>query len=514
MIYRYAAAGAIAVGAMVAPAGAEVLLKSKDGQFSARGELLDFDGQTYRIQSSIGELSLSASMVECEGAECPVVDPLGQEIRIGGNAAILTTMVPPVVDEYAFQEELDLSRVVAEDNRVSLALLTEEEETLATVNLAPTGTGEEFSALLAGEIDMLITDRKAGDGEVDAFLDAGLADVTDPGQETVVGLDGLVFVVSRDNPVPYLSLDDVSGIFAGRITNWSEVGGANLPISVYAPPADSGLSSYFTQAVLDPRFDSLGQGLTQLDSPEAVAGQVAGDPGGIGFTSSAVAANARMLPVAAECGMVTSPTDFKIKSEDYPLTRRLYLYTSGAAMAPRAGALREFLQSDQGQSVLGSTGFVDLAVSRTDLDGQGIRIAMGLTDPTQAAEINNLRQFLGEVIDAERLSATFRFESGSSQLDNKALADIRRVADLIRSPAFRGRELMLVGFTDSFGRSDLNLVLSVRRAEQVFQALQAEAGEIDPQSVRVLGFGAASPVGCNTTEAGRSSNRRVEVWVR
>jgi len=75
---------------------------------------------------------------------------------------------------------------------------------------------------------------------------------------------------------------------------------------------------------------------------------------------------------------------------------------------------------------------------------------------------------------------------------------------------------MLVGFTDSVGQFELNRGLSARRAQVVVTTLRAFAPPEDfaNAQITVLGYGELAPVGCNTTLKGRSSNRRVEVWLR
>ena len=78
------------------------------------------------------------------------------------------------------------------------------------------------------------------------------------------------------------------------------------------------------------------------------------------------------------------------------------------------------------------------------------------------------------------------------------------------------KEILLIGFTDSVGRADLNTRLSQLRASQVREALVAALpdglGETIPLNVQ--GYGEMSPLGCNETLGGRRINRRVEGWIR
>ena len=78
------------------------------------------------------------------------------------------------------------------------------------------------------------------------------------------------------------------------------------------------------------------------------------------------------------------------------------------------------------------------------------------------------------------------------------------------------KEILLVGFTDSVGRADLNEVLSKARAGQVRSAIRrgAPRGTFDEVAMTAIGYGEMSPLGCNEAAVGRRINRRVEVWTR
>lgn len=100
------------------------------------------------------------------------------------------------------------------------------------------------------------------------------------------------------------------------------------------------------------------------------------------------------------------------------------------------------------------------------------------------------------------------FPSGSAQLTARAIASLRLLAAQV--PA--GRALHIEGHTDAQGADDTNRLLSQRRADAVRRALAA-AG-IAPSRLRAVGRGEVDPIADNTTEAGRSRNRRVEIAVQ
>lgn len=507
-------AAALALSATT-PAQAEVTVTSKDGSAAISGELVSFDGKFYTIRSIIGELTVPVNLVDCVGEECPELDPLDQKIRSVGSNLLLSALLPEAIDEFSLQNDAEMMSVISADDTPSFIVENAASDKLATFDLSWKSPGESFSALLGNEAEMALVSRRITNREIEAFIDAGLGDLSGLGRENIVAQDALVVVTSPDNFVDSLTLAQLEGVFSGRIDNWSALGGPDTPINVYAPALASGEAEFFAQTVLEPELSEFAATVQHIDNINGVADQVMADPAGIGLTSTGAVRAARVIPVGSECGIVSTPDDFSVKSEDYPLSRRLYVYTTNRELPTRATQLVELLKSDQGQEVVEAAGLTSLATSSSTLNTHGNRLAYALSDPALAAETNNLRQFVGETLRARRLSVTFRFSAGSSRLDNKAQSDIERLIEVLGSDVYRGREVLLIGFTDSIGQSSVNKVLSTRRARQVLDQITAAANDrLNMDAFDVQGYGASTPVACNDTDLGRQLNRRVEVWVR
>jgi phosphate transport system substrate-binding protein len=206
---------------------------------------------------------------------------------------------------------------------------------------------------------------------------------------------------------------------------------------------------------------------------------------------------------------------FTVKTEEYPLTRRLYLYTTAKPSHPHVRGFLDFVLSKDAQPVIGNAQFVDQSPDSLGFDDQGGRIAYALNAPNEDFNIAEMRQLIADMNGARRLSITFRFKSASSELDTKARADIDRLVALAATPDLRGKRLMLLGFADAVGPYAGNATLSTVRAAQVRDTLLAAAkGSIDPALVVHKGYSELAPVACNDQLEGRNLNRRVEVWVR
>ena len=105
----------------------------------------------------------------------------------------------------------------------------------------------------------------------------------------------------------------------------------------------------------------------------------------------------------------------------------------------------------------------------------------------------------------------FRFASGSSTLDTRAIQDVDRLANYLKQPDIAGRRFLIVGFADADGSWSHNQRLADQRAATVGALLQRAGAPVTRKNIQSLSY--MAPVACNDDDAGKSKNRRVEVWV-
>ncbi|MEL7296967.1 MAG: OmpA family protein [Pseudomonadota bacterium] len=104
---------------------------------------------------------------------------------------------------------------------------------------------------------------------------------------------------------------------------------------------------------------------------------------------------------------------------------------------------------------------------------------------------------------------SIRFRTGSAAIDARSNALLEQLAAVAADCA---GDLVIEGHTDSVGNEEDNVILSLRRANAVANAL-AQLG-IDRTRVTTRGFGEAMPIGDNATAAGRAQNRRIVIAVQ
>lgn len=344
---------------------------------------------------------------------------------------------------------------------------------------------------------------------------AGIPDLRDTPNEHIVALDGLVAVVHDSNPISTISIEEMAQVFSGIMTNWSELGGPDAPINLYVREDTSGTAQTFNSIVMAPFAVEVAQSAQRFASNIRLSDSVAADPNGIGITAAAYQRATRALPIRQECGISAFPTTFAMKTEEYPLARRLYLYTPERDVPAHARQIVEFAKSETAQSLIAEAGFVNQTVESRSINDMGARIIHAMTGEPEFSP-QQMRELLVDLKDAVRLSTTLRFTPGTSNLTPKSQADALRLAQDLALGVYSDREVMLVGFTDSVGQFELNRQLSLRRA-QVAEAIirsSVPEGGLDEVQLTLKGYGELMPVGCNTNIGGRSANRRVEVWLR
>jgi PiT family inorganic phosphate transporter len=350
------------------------------------------------------------------------------------------------------------------------------------------GSSTAFEGLASGQCDVGMASRIVTDAEAERIRAAGHGDVRGPESESVIGLDGIAVIVNEQSAVSAMTTDDLARTFAGERTTWP---GSDKVIDVFSRDDRSGTFDTFKALVLGDR--PLAASVRRLADSDALASAVAADPQAIGFVGMSHVGRAKALAVSEGGAAASMPSAFSVATEDYPLSRRLYLYAPAPAGHPLVSRFVSFALSSDGQAIVAAQGFVDLAASTAKDDDACSSCAPAYVALTRGAR---------------RLSLNFRFRVGSSDLDSKAQHDVGRVAAAVR--AQRNAQVILLGFADHQGDSDANVQVSRERARRVADRLEAYG----VHATVIEGLGDQMPVASNDSPSGRDRNRRVEVWVR
>jgi len=225
------------------------------------------------------------------------------------------------------------------------------------------GSGAGISAFINKEVDIAQASRQMKADEIQQAKDAGL----DPFETTILR-DALAIVVHPDNPITDISEEQVAKIFAGEITDWSEVGGSPGKITVYTRNEESGTFAYMEEDVIQKvlgKESGYADNVNKQASAPAGLSAVAGDSAGIfyaglGNLSEIPEGSVKVLLVSGT-GAAVAPSAATVEDGTYPIARGLFYYTNGDPAISDNAALKAFVElalAPTGQKIGEGLGFL------------------------------------------------------------------------------------------------------------------------------------------------------------
>ena len=281
-----------------------------------------FTGKMKKMIAMAGVLAIGAMLVSGCGGEKSAGGSGGElsgKITASGSTALLPLLKPA-------QEEFQTKH-----GKV-------------TVNIAGGGSFTGMNQVAGGSVQI-------GDSDVNLpaeYQDKGLVD-----HKVVV--EPFVFITNKDNKVDNLTKDQVVGILTGQLTNWKQVGGADLPITLVHRAKSSGSRATIAEVVLQGK-EFTDQAVIQ-DSNGAVRTAVSSTPGAIGYVDAPYADDS--VKLLAYNGV--KYTAAAIIDGSYPIYGYGHMYTKGEP----EGAVKAFIDyvmSDEFQnSQVEKLGFIPIS---------------------------------------------------------------------------------------------------------------------------------------------------------
>lgn len=251
------------------------------------------------------------------------------------------------------------------DTIVNLALAWAEqyqsEHPDVRISVTGGGSGTGIASLINGTVDLANASRQIKSEEIQEAQSKGIDPV-----EHVIARDAIAVIVNPNNPVKQLTLQQISDIYSGKISNWKAVGGEDRPIVRLSRETNSGTHVYFLETVLrlgeKENKTLFSRDTLLLPSSEGIIAEVRQNPNAIGYDGLGyVPHDLRMIAIAEEAGGdYVLPAVETVNDASYPIARDLYMYTAGEPAGIVKIYLDWIINSDEAQGIVRELGFVPI----------------------------------------------------------------------------------------------------------------------------------------------------------
>lgn len=221
----------------------------------------------------------------------------------------------------------------------------------ASVLVSGMGSSAGIEAVSNGTAQIGTSSRELKDTE----QDLGLVD-------TPIAHDGIAVIVNPSNPITELSLEQLRSVFSGEITNWSQLGGSDIPIDLINRDEASGTREAFSKVVMqDATFDI---GAVILPGTGQVRDVVSRSEGAIGYISVGfVEPRFTNTRVKALVIAGNDPTEANVANGTYPISRSLHFFTKGSPEGLVKSYIEYVLSDKVQQGAVIEAGFVPVGVT-------------------------------------------------------------------------------------------------------------------------------------------------------
>jgi phosphate transport system substrate-binding protein len=237
------------------------------------------------------------------------------------------------------------------------------------------GSGYGIASLINQKTDIANSSRPLNDKEKSLIEKQGVKVYP-----VIFAQDAIAVIVHPDTKISELSLEETGRIFRGEIKNWRELGGADLPVSLYGRQSNSGTFVYFRERILKGEYDAT---IKQMNGTAQLIEAVKQDAGGVGYVGIGYLLNKKDETAKAITAVSlrdgdqppVSPLDKEaIIDGRYPIIRPLFQFLNGK---PQGKAL-EFLRyelSEKGQKIVADNGYFEINKQQRE---QNYNLGIGL----------------------------------------------------------------------------------------------------------------------------------------
>jgi phosphate transport system substrate-binding protein len=252
------------------------------------------------------------------------------------------------------------SNILVKGSDTCLPLLQKESEQYhndhpeSSVTVIGGGSGVGLTSLAAGTTDIAMSSRILSLEEKVKLLHDG-----NTYQEKIFAKDALSVIVHPSNKIDKLTREQLEAIFTGKITNWKELGGEDMPIIVYSRETSSGSYAFFKEHVLNGK--NFTPAALLIPATGAMVQSLSQTRGGIGYSGIAyVRRDVKTLALSFDSGKTyVLPASKTVQDNSYPIARPLYLYYFTKSQ-DKVQKFMDFIFSAKGQEIVQNVGYIPI----------------------------------------------------------------------------------------------------------------------------------------------------------
>jgi phosphate transport system substrate-binding protein len=219
-----------------------------------------------------------------------------------------------------------------------------------SITVKKTGSGDGVAALIDGRCDIAMSSRFLKPEEFKKAVEKGVYPVAH-----TVAMDGVCIIVHPSNPIKELTSQQVCDIYMGKIINWKDLGGPDMPIVAISRDTSSGTYEVFHEKIM--KKQNLAAGVEYVNANPQAHARVKTTPGAVGYVGLGfLDDNVKSLKIDG-----VMPTKQTIANGTYLVSRPLFLFTNGY---PKLGSVIHafciFYLTEEGQSIIEAKGFVPM----------------------------------------------------------------------------------------------------------------------------------------------------------
>lgn len=224
------------------------------------------------------------------------------------------------------------------------------------INVQGGGSGTGLSQIAAGAVDI---------GNSDIFAEEGDGIDASKLVDHRVAVVGITPIVTPGTGVTNVTIEELQGIFTGEITNWKELGGKDLPITVLNRSSGSGTRATFEKWVLEEGMKSIVS--QEQESSGTVRQIVANTPGTISYVAfSYVNDDVEALSING-----IEPTNENVNSNDWIIWSYEHMYTNGEPTGLTKDFMDYMLSDEIQDNLIGALGYIPIKDMEVERDAEG-----------------------------------------------------------------------------------------------------------------------------------------------